>query len=185
MQIQKTPHKSLLKRPLFWVITVIVLAIAATSYYFLVARQKSDTINPPNTVNYEPPTDQEKRETEEFKQNQEKQADQPDPTPATPAPDGRKAVTPTISYIGQYDAAIEASALVPSVIEDGTCTLTLKKGSSTVTKTNQAVKDARSTRCALFTFPAKELAKGTWTATVNFSSATSTGTSAASTLEVK
>jgi len=187
MQLRKLPSKPLYKRPLTWaIIAVVVASIAIGSYFYMDNRRENNTINPPNTVNYNEPTDEEKKETEEFKEQQQKEASNP-PAPA-PTPGAVQTVEPTITYIGQYDAEIEASAFISSVIEDGgTCTLTLKKNgtSQTVVKTTQGAKDARSTRCPLFTFAASELAKGSWTATISYDSAAARGVSKPATLEVK
>ena len=190
MQTQKrTVSKTkLIKRPLFWVVTVlVVLALVALAIILLGRGQSKNSIEqrPPNTVDYGPPSEEEKKETEAFKEEQQKGTPQPTPPPSN----GKQSVTPTISYVGQYDAAIEASAFVSTIFEDGgICTLTLTHNGQSVTKTSPASKDAKTTRCELFAFDAKELRQkgaGTWTATVSYESATAKGTSQPSEFEVK
>lgn len=165
---------------------IVLLALAGGGAFAYLHHKNADKIRNPNSVSYAPPTKEEQKETEQFKQQQ--QADNSNPTPPpTTAPDGRKSVTPTISYAGQYDALFEASAFVPSIFEDGgTCTLTLVHGSKTVTKTSAAVKDATTTRCNLFSFASSELTpSGTWTASVAYSSATAVGTSKSVDITIK
>jgi len=185
----KTKAGSLLNRPLLLAGLAVILigvAIGGTLLYrHLWSNSNSPTTQPRNTVNYDPPTEDEKKATEEFKKQQEAQNSNP-ATPPPTAPDGRKQVTPVISYAGQYDASVEASAFIATIIEDGgTCTLTVRDGSKVVTKTSAGAADARTTRCNLFSFPAKELSAGTWTATISYDSPTATGTSDPVKFEVK
>jgi hypothetical protein len=179
MQIKKGYRSK--QKIIIWAIAgLALLCIAFVAYYFLIRNDtEASDIRPVNTVDYSSPSEKELKETEAFKQKQQTQDEQT----GSPSPN----VTPVISYVGQYDAAIEASAFVSSIIEDGgTCTLTLAKGSLEITKSVPARKDAQTTKCDFFTFPAKELAqKGAWSATVSYKSATSSGTSAVTKFEVK
>lgn len=183
MYKQKPSNKSkslpLFKRPVVLILLALLILGAAVggvlAYRHFNSQPDTITERPRNTVNYDPPTDEEKRETEEFKKQQQSDKDQQPPATTT---DGRRVVTPVISYAGQYDASIEASAFVSGIIEEGgTCTLTLKNGSKTVTKTSAGATDAKTTRCTLFMFPTKELSAGTWTATVSYESVAAKGTS--------
>jgi hypothetical protein len=169
-------------------IAVAVLLIAGVGTFFVVRSHAgaANDVRKPNSVDYGPPTEQEKKETEAFKEQQQKQNGET-PAPAPKTDSGKLAVTPVISYVGQYDASIEASGFVPSIFENGgTCTLTLTHGSTTVTKTSAGSEDARTTRCQTFSFPARELKPvGTWTAVLSYSSPTSEGSSSKVDFEVK
>ena len=160
---------------------IIVLGIAGLIWLSYASQQgKNNQAN-----NFTGPTEQEKQETEEFKKNQQNQT--PPPPPATDTGDGKKLVTPVISYVGQYDTLIEASAYIPGILENsGTCTLTVTQGATTVTKTSKATADATTTRCETFSFPRSELnAAGTWSAKVSYDSTTSKGASANSSFEAQ
>lgn len=170
------------------IITLVITALCAISvgaYFALRNDASSDTPRGVNSVDYGPPTEADKKETEAFKERQQNEANNPAPAPATS--NGKLAVNPVISYAGQYDALFEASAFVPTILEEGgACTLRLTNGRTTVTKTSTGVRDAKTTRCRTFSFPSRELKPtGTWTAVVEYSSETAAGTSNKIEVEVK
>lgn len=181
MKIKKT-HRSTSKNKLMLgtIVGLFVILIGAMLYYLFIKKEVDSTgIDPVNTINYSSPSEEELKETEDFKQKQQAQSDDPNFPPSN--------VTPIISYIGQYDAAIEASAFVSSIIEDGgTCTLLVTRNDIKISKTISARKDAQTTKCDLFMFPTNELpTKGEWSATISYKSTTSSGTSEVMKFEVK
>lgn len=131
------------------------------------------------TVNYDPPTPQDKTENDQHKDELVQQQQQ------TPPPSSN--VTPIITSYGQYNGNIEVSSIVPSIIEDGgTCTLTATMGSNKVTKQTTAIRNAQDTTCPTFTIPRSEFAApGNWTINVKYSSAKYSGTSEAKTIKVE
>ena len=161
-----------------------LVVVVATFAYVSTSKSSADKPKPVNTINYGPPTEEEIEETKRFKQAQQNPKPTPDPQKTR---SGKTVVTPVISYAGQYDALFEAGAYIPGVIEaGGTCTITFKNGGATVKKVTKGAEDATTTRCEVFSFPSRELSpKGTWTATLQYSSATSEGTSQPVTVEVK
>ena len=163
---------------LIGLLVAVILAVIAVMYYQKRQSENEAVIRPVNTVDYSGPTQEEIDQTETFKKQQQEKAAQ---TPSNAA-----TVTPVISYLGQYDASIEGSAVIGSITEDGgLCTLTLINGTSKVVKTSAAVKDAQSTRCELFMFPATELRPtGTWTGTVSYKSDNASGVSEKVSFEV-
>lgn len=175
------------KRLIIGTSVIIVLAGLGTSYWYFGVRQTNEDTGKPkpvNTINYDPPSAEEKAETERFKetqQNTKPPVDQPK------AEDGRTKVTPVISYAGQYDSLVEISSYIPGIFEDGgTCTLKLTSGSVVVTRTTTGVKDATTTRCPIFQLASKDIKpKGSWTATVSYSSEQASGTSQKMNFEVK
>ena len=181
MQTKKV-HRSSSKNKLLLrlVLGVLVILVAATIYYFFIkSGTDASEVRPVNTVDYSSPTEEEIKETEDFKQKQQAENNRLVP----PSPN----VTPIISYVGQYDAAIEASGFVSSILEDGgTCTLTVTKNDVKISKSVSAQRDAQTTKCDLFMFPAKELiVKGEWSATITYESASSSGTSEPMKFEVR
>jgi len=162
---------------------IAVVALAGGGVYYL--KNRADEPKPTAFVNLDPPTEEEKQQAEDNKdrivKEQEEQASQPPPSNGGP-----KSVTPVITSAELYNGAIEVSGFVPGVFEDGgTCTATLTKGSSKITKQVQGVKNVSNTQCNGFSVPASELSAGTWSVTLAYSSATAQGSSAASTVEVK
>lgn len=166
-----------MSRRLIVVFAILALCLAsAGAYAYFMKKSDSNTSGRPvNSVDYSAPSDREKTETEAFKKAQQAV------TVVKPEPgeDGKISVKPVISYVGQYDASVESSAYIPGVFENGgTCKLVLENSSSaTVIKTGNAVADAQNTRCELFTFAAKELNPGTWSARIDYESSASRGSS--------
>ena len=78
-----------------------------------------------------------------------------------------------ITFAGADDAAgaVVVGAYVAGLIEDGgTCSLTLSGNGSPVTVDNESVADAALTSCGQLLVPYGDLAPGTWTADVTYSS---------------
>ena len=97
------------------------------------------------------------------------------PVPTRPA--GAE-VTPQLTYYGWVDdiGAVEAGGIVLDVVESGgTCTLTLRQGSSEVDVSAEAVDNVTSTSCPAMTVPGDRLQPGTWLATLSYESDTSRG----------
>ena len=104
-----------------------------------------------------------------------------------PTADARAAVTPSLSFAGLDGAGthVEVNAYVAEVVEPGgTCTAVLTSGAGEVRTTADAEPDATTTTCAPLRTPVADLAAGTWSVVVEYSSPTSVGTSAPSIVEV-
>lgn len=133
---------------------------------------------PNNGINYGPPSEEEKKETQSFKEDLGNQSDTPAITP-NPA-SNKKSVTPVISSWGQNRQTknVEIGGYVPGILENGgTCKLTLKNSGQEITESKVANPDAQSTSCGLITIVRSRLSAGTWTATLSYISSTSEGTS--------
>lgn len=134
-------------------------------------------------IDMNPATSEEKKESEQHKDEIiEQQKNQT----TNPAPTGGN-VTPIISYADQYGSNIEVAAFVATVVEDGgTCTLTATSGTNKVTKQVTAVRNAKNTTCPTFSIPRSEFkTAGTWSVVVSYSSTAYNGTSEAKSVEVK
>lgn len=172
---KKSPSKSKLI-----LICGIVLAIGLVAGTLFVLRD--DKMTPTadktdNNIDYSPATDEEKADSDRQKEVDAGRDDTP--------PSGD--VTPVIVDASQYGDQIEVRSYVPGVIEDdGTCTIKIVKGQSTVTKQTTAVGDATNTSCGTVTIARSEFASaGQWTVVVSYSSATHNGSSQSATLEVQ
>lgn len=150
---------------------------------FLSDDKDSQGSNNDSSVEYGPPTDQEKKETEEFKENQTSGNN------ATPPPVGQKrSVTPILTSWGQNPStsALEGSGYIAGMVENsGTCTLTATKGSTQVSQSIAATQNAQNVSCGLISIPPSKLSAGTWSLALSYTSATSAGTSSPQNLEVK
>lgn len=120
------------------------------------------------------------------------------PTPATPGP-GTDPVTEqpppppapgvvpvTVTFWG-YDAASPSAQVggYAEIVESGgTCTLTLTMGEQTASTNSTATPDAATTSCGTMVVPRTDLAPGTWSAVLSYTSTTVSGTAPAVMIEV-
>lgn len=181
-----------------WLVVLIVLALTG-----LLGAERADLVNLPllskpdtpqtttgNDINYGPPSKEEKKETENFKENQAGQVTQPStqtPNPTPTSTSQKKAVTPVVGSWGQNTTtkAVEVSGYVALVESGGICTLTLKKAGQEVTESKSATPDAQTTSCGLISIARSRLAAGDWVATISYKSSTSEGTSSSITIGVE
>lgn len=103
--------------------------------------------------------------------------------PASTSPPTRTTVVVTYSGWDRASATVSASAFVPSVlVPSATCTLVLSRNGVIYRVAKQAAPTANSMQCG--TIQKAGLAAGSWSGTVEFSSATVRGTSAPFTVRV-
>jgi hypothetical protein len=93
-------------------------------------------------------------------------------------------VVPVASW-SPPNSDVEIGAYVEGVIErGGTCVVTMTKGALTATGRTAALPSATNTSCGDLRVPGSAVSSGSWTATVSYTSPTSSGTSAPTTIEV-
>jgi hypothetical protein len=129
-----------------------------------------------NVINYSPPTEEEKKETEEFKHSQG--SNKPNNNPEEPAK--TENVAPFITAWGQNleTQDVEVSGYVPGIVESGgICTLSLSKGEQTVTESKAAIADAKNVSCGIIAIEKSRLSTGVWSAVLSYSSDAVTGKS--------
>lgn len=131
-------------------------------------------------VNLDPPTEEEKQQAQNRKDEIVTQSESQSSPPVSP--DGKKQVTPVITSADEN----AVRAYIPGIIEDGgTCTATLaKSGSQTVTVSSEGVANVSQTVCAP-SISDKNLSSGQWSVVLSYSSSKSGGKSAAYPLEIK
>ena len=128
------------------------------------------------SVNLNPPTEEEKQQTEAHKG----QISQPS-QPAAASNSGKKQVTPIITNASQE----QINAYVPGVFEEGgSCAATLTKGNKTVTKTSTGFQNVSYTSCAPINISGQLTERGTWSLVLSYNSTTAEGKSATTSLEV-
>lgn len=79
---------------------------------------------------------------------------------------------------------VSVSGYATTVEENGTCTVTLSSGATSVAVDGPAAPDATTVSCGELVIPRSRLGQGTWQGTLRYSSATSAGTSLPFTIEV-
>jgi cytoskeletal protein RodZ len=109
------------------------------------------------------------------------------PAPATS--NGKKQVTPSITFAGYADGAkqqVEVDSFVQGALEDGgTCTMTATKGGQKVTAQSTGRANVSQTRCEnIIVDRAKFPSGGTWSVVVTYESATASGSSAPQNMEL-
>jgi hypothetical protein len=180
------------RRPLTGVVVavLVVLAGGGAAWYLLRpsddAQQSSSVTRIPGPMPTAEPGSEVEPATAGPSQVSEPAPDEPvatDPEPATGGGD----VDVVATWSGWVDdpAGVEVSGFVSGVVESGgTCRLTLTHAGSTVTAEQPGEPDASTTVCPTLQVPAAQLTTGSWQAVLTYSSPTSSGTSAASTVEV-
>jgi hypothetical protein len=105
------------------------------------------------------------------------------PVSVGPAKDGRLLVT--YSGWNSQAGAVEVGSYLPTVVEeDGTCTLTLTRGATSVAASVPGTPNVTSTSCGGLSVPGSEVSSGTWVAVVTYESPTSNGSSDAIEVQV-
>lgn len=133
-------------------------------------------------VNYDPPTEQEVEEGQDAKKrayDDAKKSSSDDESTTS----NKRSVNVGISFADIYGANLEVRAFSNGIVDAGTCTVRVAKGSDVITKKSDAFIDASSTQCMPVYIPVSDLSSGIWLVTVSFSSANAQGTS--DTVEVK
>jgi hypothetical protein len=98
--------------------------------------------------------------------------------PVTVAPSTASRISIVYSEWNATSRAVEIGGFLGGVVEsDGTCTVTLTQGSTSVDASLPGTPDATSTSCAGLAVPGTELAPGPWTAVLTYESSTSRGES--------
>lgn len=131
------------------------------------------------TINYGPPTETDKQETQANKDNLANQSKQDN--------SGSKTATPILVNAFQNDSQITVSGFVQGVIENnGTCTYTFTKDSLKVTKTATGSANASNTSCPIVNVARSEFSQaGDWQVTLSYSSASASGVSSPKTLTLQ
>lgn len=97
------------------------------------------------------------------------------PPAPTPQPSGKSKVTAAITAANQNGSTVQIRSIIYSVTSSGTCTLTLTKGSSIVTKTAPVQAISSSSTCQGFDIPSSELSAGQWQIVLHFENDSLTG----------
>lgn len=162
---------------------VILIVLAGAGFAYAQTRNDSESKKDSNNksqndINFDPPTEQDKKDAEANKDRLVKEQQEIDNNNNS---SGKKSVQPTISYVDRY----VINAYVTGIFEEnGTCTATLTNGGQTITKTSTGFGNASYTQCSPIELNDANLGNGIWTVKVNYSSATAEGNSEAKSLKL-
>ena len=157
-----------------------LLVILAAGYfvYQIMTRRDTSTTSPPNTINYDSPTDEQKNAGTSAKEELLNKDSESQSTP--PSANGKNRVVITITKAEQSgDGTLHVSAILQTLESGGTCALKLtrKSDGAVVNKTSIVIKQSSYSACADFDVPKSEIPAGNWQLTVSYSSPKSEGTS--------
>jgi len=185
----------MVKRKIFITSVVLVVLVAGSIVYIFNRNSKKDnkTVTSDNPIsidstNYNPPTKEEKQETEQFKKEQEaKQNANIDSQQVTSSTQKSGIAIVAISNLQSTSQAATASGFVSNVFEDGgNCTLTLTLGNQKITGTSKGIADVNKTTCPEIYIPRGSIPQsGQWTAVLSYTSSKISGTSDRKTIEIK
>lgn len=159
-------------------IIVIILAIIAAVIFLMPTNDTKNNNNPQsstqsgnsssNTPSPESPITEQTEPKEDSAINKS--------TPSTPQSNNSKsAVTVGITAANQNDATVQIRTIIYTPTNTGSCTLTLTKGSTKITKTASVQALPSSTTCKGFDIPISELSAGKWQIMLHFENTELTG----------
>jgi len=174
--IQKSSKKSLI----IGAAILLVVSAASLSYYIFSMNGSifgwqlnqadpvaDSVISPTNTVNLEPATNSQKQSGSDAK-TATVEKDKAEKTATTD-------LTVGFTTIDQTKDTLRVRISIQELISNGTCKLTLRKSTDTVTKTAATYATASISTCQGFDIPTSELSKGEWTVDVTVTTASTSG----------
>ncbi len=166
-------------------VAIPLLALGGGAYWLSQDEETpaEETVQTEDGVKLSPPTKEEVKATEQYKQSLSDQTRTPASSSSTSV--STKAAKPLITSYGVYNGAVEVGARVPGVFESsGTCTLRLSKGGTVVSKSQKAVQNVSEMSCGFITISTSKLSSGSWSATVSYKSTKYSGQSDPVTIRV-
>ena len=182
------PTKKNRTKKLLMILVVILLIVAGVFFAYKHFYQKKN-----NTV-YSPPTAEEKQSGDDIKpevvkrQEQEdaQKKDNPELTQNNQTNSPSSSAEVIITDAAQYNNVIEVRSFVSNQYKDGTCTITLTKGSLKVSKETKAYKDATTTICTNPLIDRSEFKQaGDWQVVVKYTAGEISGESKPQTVKIE
>lgn len=163
----------------FAFILVSICLIVVAAGIFMLALQDNDT--DVTSINYDPPSNEEKNAGNEQKAEIAKQDKSANTTELTPS--GKQKVTPIITSANQNSV----SAYVPGIFEEnGKCRALFSSGSESFSLESEGFGNVSYTQCAPFSLQVSDFPKkGQWNVVVSYSSGVAEGESQSQQIEVK
>jgi flagellar basal body-associated protein FliL len=176
----KLPKKNK-KIPKIYIIILIILIVLSGIYVAFAHFNKSwpfiktTQTNSVNTIDLNPPTKQQTDTGSDIKNTT---------TKSDPVSPQTGQVSLSITSVNQNSDTLQIRILIQAVTNSGSCSLTLAKGTSLVSKTAGVQPQSSASTCTGFDVPINELPSGTWQLTVNFKNDTLNG-STSQTIKIK
>ena len=152
------------------IISLLLIASLSIGAWWVFVRDTSSDLPVADTsepVNYDPPTETDKTESDSKKdQILDEDTNQTTDTSA----DSIKKTNVTITYWGASGSSYEVGAYASHVEQSGTCTLTMIKGTTTLTATRKATDNVSTMSCGALSVSNAKVTQGMWSATVKYSS---------------
>ena len=160
MKINKD-HRFFTPKKLLITLVIIVLGLGSyVAYAIFSASRQSSTREFQDSINYEPPTDEQKEAGDKQK---EETISKNDDAASASNNDQRQDIKVSYTALNQADGQLLVRALIDTVTNDGVCALTLTKGDVVVTKTAGTQSGPSSSTCKGFNVLVSELSSGEWT----------------------
>jgi hypothetical protein len=173
----KAKNKKRTKRIVPLALAAVLVFVMLGGFYVYRNRDNNEVAQTPNepqeTINFNPPTEEDKKAVDENKDRLTEKQDQQNNPPAGGS------VTPVIISASYSGDSVEVRAFVPGIVETGgKCTVTLTKDGDKVARTGDAVQNASTTDCVPIVIARNEFgSSGTWKVSVSYASAKSNGSS--------
>lgn len=164
---------------------LIIGVVTALEYTGVINIRKETVKKPPeSTIIYNPPTEEEQKagdaKKEEIVEHNKVENNAENKTEKT------NNTEVIITDAGQYDNIVEVRAFVPNHYEDGSCKITLTKGSLKVEKETTAYRDVSTTICTNPLIARSEFASsGDWEVVVSYTAHGASGTSNAKVVHLR
>lgn len=168
MKIKNTTKRKAPKVIIAAIITLLLLGTAVFAYFYFITPQTDNTrqIRPTGEVDYNPATEEQIKAGAD-----QKGRNQTD----SPSPDKEGDISITITSINATSSSLQLRTELLLISNTGTCTLTLKKGNTTITKEVGIQAGPTTSTCKGFDMN-EALSSGVWTATVSVVSGERSGT---------
>jgi len=147
------------------VVAVLLLVTVGFAYGYHIGPFQTDT---KPAINLSPATSDQKNAGDAQKKTTADQSTKvtPDSTPPDNAESGSEVLV-TITALNQNNTVVQIRSLIEAVSDNGICTLTMTKGSTTLTRTSGTQAQPSSSTCKGFDIPTNELSIGSWNVTMS------------------
>lgn len=159
--------------------TSILLTLTVTILLGLgaIAIVRSQNSTGGSNINFGPPTQEEQEAGDDRKQEIVDEESRPTGT--------QKNANIIIVDASQYGDEIEIRSFINNVLEDGTCTITLRKDNDSITRQVPAHKDVSTTICSNVIIKRSDFpSSGLWNVSVSYKSSSASGTSETQTVTI-
>lgn len=167
------------KKAIIITIVVIILlgAAGAAGYFYMVDAQQRSASTPEtsNTTSLEPATRDQIEAGNTSKQQTVDGETKPSQSNSDKPAGGGPTISVSITAANQNGSVVNIRALINELINSGTCSLKLTKGSSVITKTAAVQALASTATCQGFDIATSELPAGTWHMVLTVSSGDRSG----------